>query len=502
MVQRVIFLVLKSITIILLFYCPSSNAQQKVGSISSMYNTLGDSILIKQQNDVFMPELTPFGWSYPVNSAQTMTNDMKQRKGNGTTADDILKQQQNLAVYGNSKQATQQQINAQQQNQLNGRPPEQSSQQKQMKEFNDLLFEVSNNKLKFNDDYYKSSVYKNDFVNYQNAFTKLKDMLEERTALSIADAYYYEEAAYGNVLLSYEQYKSIITQNVDFIRQWLKENNMNMSDPEMLHMGIQRFNSDTLFLKKEDKAHAPFFYDYLNYDPAENRTNYFVTKILATGGGQCHTLPTAYLIHAEALKIDAFLGYSLSHSFIRYKNHLGATLNFETTTGSIMPDQFYLETLPRMAKAMNNKIYITNLNKKQIIASVMIDLAVTYVKEHWLYDKQFIRDCMNTAATYFPNKDYVNGSFRYLNKRLLADELNTQVQTKRYTDFSQIEKDPETFAAYNNLTNFMEQENTAGIQEFPESDYMQLMKYYDTKQKLQRASKINGRQPRDLFFSK
>lgn len=153
-----------------------------------------------------------------------------------------------------------------------------------------------------------------------------------------------------------------------------------------------------------------------------------------------------------------------------------------------------------MAKAMSNKIYITNLTKKQIIASVMIDLAVSYTSEHWLYDKSFIKECMNTASAYFP-KEYINDAYNYLNKRIYADEFNNKVQEKKLSDMSEIEKYPDVKLAYDNLTNYMDKINNLGIQAFPESEYMRMIQYYDTKQVLQKSSKINGQQPRNLFFS-
>lgn len=493
-----------ALLLIPLFYVSSIAQIVNVASINTTYNTLSNSILIKQQNNIFMNELTPWGFVQTNYSAETMLQSLNEKKGNGTTAGDILKQQQQLAVQ-ELNQPNQKQIQTLQQNQLNGRQPEQNEQQRQMKEFSALMFEVSSNTKKYSSTaYYQSVVYKNDFTNYINAFNKLKDMLEGRTPLSIADAYYIEEAAYGNVPLSFEEYKNIIKQNTEFIRQWLKENKLNVNDPEVLHFGIQKFNSDTLVLNTAEnlpRAHAPYFYDYVNYNSDDNRTNYFITKSLATGGGQCHTLPTNYLIIAESLGVDANLAYSLSHSFIRYKNNMGTVQNYETTIDQLMPDQFYLETLPVMAKAKSNKIYISSLNKKQIIASVMIDLAVNYVSEHWLYEKAFIQECMTTASAYFPNKEYFNDAYNYLNKLLYADAFNSKVQEKGIKDFSQIDKDPETLQAYNNLTDYMEKINSLGIQGFPESEYMRMMEYYDTKKKLQKAKNINGKQQRNLFFN-
>jgi len=357
--------------------------------------------------------------------------------------------------------------------------------------------------------YYYSPKYLNDLPNYTKAKQKLKDMLEGKIPLSIKDAYYFSEAAYGNLQLSYEEYNKVIQDNANFIKQWLVENGYNPKDPEALHLGIQKFLSDTLYIGNNNpdnlslskQAHVPYYYDYIDYTSAEDRRNYFVTKTLATGTGQCHTLPTTYLILAEALGVKVYLSYNPVHSFIQYKNNKGTMLNYETTVDRFLPDQFYLETLPTMAKAKKNKIYMNSLNKKQNVATVMIDLAVNFVQEHWLSDKKFIKECMNTASPYFPEQGFINTANNYLNKRIYADTFNKKVKEKGIKNISDIEKYPDVLQAYNNYRSYMEKVSSLGIQDFPESEYIKMMEYYDTKKKLQTAKQIDTKSKKNLFFS-
>lgn len=355
--------------------------------------------------------------------------------------------------------------------------------------------------------YYSSSTYLNDLPNYTKAKENIKKMLSGEKPLSIKDAYYNSESAFGNLHLSYEEYNKTIQENVKFIKQWLMENGYNLKDPEALHLGIQKFLSDTLYVGAKSldqmpvskKSHTPYYYDYIDYTSAEDRRNYFVTKTFATGTGQCHTLPVTYLILAEALGVETFLSYNPTHSFIRYKNNKGTMLNYETTVDRFLPDAFYLETLPAMAKAKKNNIYMNNLNKKQIVATVMIDLAVNFVQEHWLSDRKFIKECMSTAAPYFQNADYVNTANDYLNKRLYADTFNKKVKEKGIKNLSEIKKYPDVMEAYKNLQGYMEKVSSLGIQDFPESEYIRMMEYYDEKGKLQTAKKIDAKSKKNLF---
>src|SRR5690606_10776946 len=112
-------------------------------------------------------------------------------------------------------------------------------------------------------------------------------------------------------------------------------------DAEALHMGIQKFMGDTLYIHSNGKrkGHLPYYYDFI--DPiGKDRRNYFVTKTLATGSGQCHTLPVVYLLLAEALGVEAYMAYNPQHSFIRFRNNGGSVINYETTVDNYLPDAF------------------------------------------------------------------------------------------------------------------------------------------------------------------
>ena len=94
--------------------------------------------------------------------------------------------------------------------------------------------------------YYQSISYHNDFKNYQVTKKIIEEMLTGERTLSVKDAFYLIENAYGGLHLSIEEYHSTIDQNVQFIKQWLKEHHYNLQDKEALHFGIQKFMTDTL----------------------------------------------------------------------------------------------------------------------------------------------------------------------------------------------------------------------------------------------------------------
>lgn len=442
----------------------------------------------------------------------------------GATSDDIMEQsyrnaEQRMGAYinrpyltseQNRKAAQKFQIEQLQKQSGYGNPTAENNfnqmtpQAKMEKEMVDLLKEnQQSNTITNQQDYYNSDYYKNDLSNYIKAKEIIKEMLYGKQELSIKDAFYFSEAAFGNLHLTYQEYNNIIKANSEFIKQWLKEKGYNQTDPEALHFGIQKFMSDTLYITVDGKkqGHIPYYYDYIDVLSGKDRRNYFVTKTIATGSGQCHTFPITYLILAEALGIEASLAYNPQHSFIRYKNNKGTVSNYETTVDKFLPNAFYIETLPVMAEAQRNNLYVTELNKKQVVASVLFDLAVNFIQEHWLSDKTFIRECMNMANPYFLNYGFVSTAHNYLQKRLYADALNSKVQERGIKNLNEIEKYPDVLQAYNNYYSYMESVSKLGIQDFPESEYLQLLEYYDNKGKLQTAKNINAKTKKSLFIN-
>jgi len=92
----------------------------------------------------------------------------------------------------------------------------------------------------------------------------LKDMLSGKQKLSVKDAYFAVESAYGNLHLTSEEYNNTINTNVKFIKLWLTQQGYDLNDPEAVHYGIQHFMSDTLKLK-HNLYRRPFIRKICNY---------------------------------------------------------------------------------------------------------------------------------------------------------------------------------------------------------------------------------------------
>lgn len=329
-------------------------------------------------------------------------------------------------------------------------------------------------------------------ASYWKAKSLLAQMLVGKLPLSLKDAFYIVENAYGDTMLDYEAYNKTLTESADFIRQWLTGNSLNPENPLALHYGIQAFMADTLTVSviqhepagERTITHLPFLYDYEDFRAEEDFRNYFVTKTLATGTGQCNSLPAAYLLLAEQLGTPAYLSYAPLHSFVKFPDDKGILHNYETTTHFQITDQWYAQHFYISANAYRNRIYLDPLNKQQIVAGAMLDLAYGYLRKHGVADGAFINDCVRQALPFF-GKEQANVQGWLLRNTVLAAKLHRVLERQGIRDLKEIAQSPEASKLYNTMLAIEQKLDALGYQELPTDLYKQLMQDQDTKSQQQ-----------------
>jgi hypothetical protein len=120
----------------------------------------------------------------------------------------------------------------------------QTQQQKNMEVENEVnnIRTNSNN----NEEYWKLPDFIKATQPFYDAFNSLKDQLTGKNPISIKEAYYTIENAYGNTFLTRKEYDNQIQKSVAFIRQWMAEHKLNPNDNISKHLALQRFIGDTL----------------------------------------------------------------------------------------------------------------------------------------------------------------------------------------------------------------------------------------------------------------
>lgn len=343
---------------------------------------------------------------------------------------------------------------------------------------------------------------------YQQALQQLKGMLEGKTLLSIKQAYFAMEKAYGNVYLTQTEYDAIIKESADFIRKWLAQNHYDLHSSASLHTGIQRFMSDTLSITYSipdkpnlhfNKKHLPFAYDYEDFKGENDFRNFFLTKTLATGSGQCNSLPGVYLVLAEALNVPVYLSFAPYHALIKYPGDGGLVHNYESTSNWNITDEWYMEHLFIGPEAIRSGIYLDTMNKKQIVANCILDLAHSYLMRFGLGDGTFMADCLQEAVGYFPRQNNITAHFLY--SSCLARKLDKVLRENDITDLKDITKAPGAVELYKALAQNEERIKNLGYQEPPRQLYENMLQQSAFKGKRQQSTGFSGKQKRNMFIN-
>ncbi|ELV7526175.1 hypothetical protein SL053_002272 [Flavobacterium psychrophilum] len=162
---------------------------------------------------------------------------------------------------------------------------------------------------------------------------------------------------------------------------------------------------DTIPINYNDKLYKyePFGYDFQDVFGHKTRENLFVSKLLETRKGNCHSLPYLYKILCEELGVDANLALAPNHVYIKHRNIKEGWYNTELTSGIFPIDAWIMASGFVHIDAISNGVYMKALNNRESIAVVMIDLADNYNVKFPNNDGTFILKCCETAIAAYPN---------------------------------------------------------------------------------------------------
>lgn len=358
--------------------------------------------------------------------------------------------------------------------------------------------------------YVDTSQYGKDLAIFQTALEQLKKLLTYSPFnLSLADAFYVTESAYGDPYLTRKEYDNVLNKSVAFIKTWMQQNKYDLNNNDK-HLAIQKFMSEKLAVtesytskdgakKIKQSEHLPFFYDFDDFEGKSDHRNFFVTKCLATGGGQCNSMPMVYLLLPEKLNVPAYLSFAPQHALVKYRKNNGEVVNYEATTNWHINNSWYEENLFISADAIRSGIFLDTFDKQKIVANCMLDLANEYIRKMPNDNGKFIQDCLWESHFYFPKNNNIYAYFIY--SSLLKGWLSKYIALHNITDLEKIKQDR---WAYDLQKEY--QQNEAYIQELgyrdlPEGVYETIVREGRAKNEMQKQIHLSGKKKRNLFSS-
>ena len=304
---------------------------------------------------------------------------------------------------------------------------------------------------------------------YAVAFNEINEMLNGTKPLSIERAVFLSEYAFDRSL-KFSEFDQQLNKAATVIGLQMEKDKISPRDNLGKIMTTFRFMSDTLSVTTKLEGSIttyPKTYDFEDFWGKQNYKKMFVSKTLREGTGQCHSLPLLFLLLCEKTNADAHLAFAPNHSFIKFQDKHGKWHNIELTNGMLASDHFMIESGYIKAEAMQNRIYLEPLSKKQVIMQCLNDLALGYQKRYG-YDV-FVKECANTVIGY----DAKNLTAR----QLLANYYNNlavyiirQYQNKKLTKAA-FDEDKQAQDAVQKAQHANEYIDNLGYADMPEKVY-------------------------------
>lgn len=248
---------------------------------------------------------------------------------------------------------------------------------------------------------------------------------------SVKDVNFQIENAYFENQIDKEEFDRTIKQTADFILAKMKERNFDTNSNTAKNFMLFEFFTQPMQVKGFKEKHFPIKYDFKDYWGRDNWAKMFVTKLLKTNTGQCHSMPLLYLILAEAINAEAYLALSPNHSYIKFQDEKDKWYNLELTNGMLTVSSFILNNGYITAEAMQNKIYMQNLTKQQMLSQFYTDLATGYIHKFG-YD-EFVEKVINKALELYPtsiNANMVKANYNEARLKYVIKELGINTQTQ------------------------------------------------------------------------
>lgn len=306
---------------------------------------------------------------------------------------------------------------------------------------------------------------------YHTSYDTIDSMLMNKKVLSLKEAVFAVENAYFEGQLRRDGFEHNIQQFASFVKS-ISANKLisyNHADFKSVntHAAIFRAMTDTIPVYVSDTTllyHLPFQYNFDDYAGKKEWSNMFVSTLMITRKGNCHSLPLFYKLLTEEIGEDSWLALAPNHSYIKLYNQADGWYNVELTSGQFPTDVWIKASGYIHTDAIRNGIYMDTLSLKSIVAICLTDLAEGYQHKFPAnYNPEFVLKCCNRTLEVYPN---------YINALLLKAETLLEMYAR--TDNKQYWQDAEKLYAHIHLS---------GYRKMPEKMYLEWLQSLKSRSK-------------------
>ena len=309
---------------------------------------------------------------------------------------------------------------------------------------------------------------------YTSAFSTLKKGLEQENG-SFKDAVFLTENTYKDNRLFRQEFDEELRFLVQLVKMREISDSLHYNGRDLAQIktsaAIFRTLTDTTIALLNDTAYYVFMPCRYNFDDifgSKDWSNMFVTKLLQTRKGNCHSLPYLYKMLADELGVNAYLALAPNHTYIKQRAEKGGWYNTELTSASFPIDAWLMASGYISLQSVQNGIYLDTLSEKNCLALCVLDLAQGYNHKYPDNDGTFVIECCDLALKYFPN--YVNAIL--LKAETCLRQLQTMQKQNGYTYLKEVTAIPRGKAKWDEMNSLYMQLYQLGYRQMPEQMYV------------------------------
>ena len=318
---------------------------------------------------------------------------------------------------------------------------------------------------------------------YKDSFESIEHMLSNNNRLDFSKAVFLTEEAYFEGQIDSCVFNDAIHFYTSICKGIMKSGNIVYPDNDSLKAAGQCavfvFMTDSIPVMTSEgvQIHTPFQYNFDDFAGQKEWSSMFVSTLMQTKKGNCHSLPFLYKMIMDELGLPAYLSLAPNHIYIKAQNKRVGWYNIELTCGDFPTDAWLMASGYVHTDALRNGIYMDTLSQKQSVSLCLVDLAQGYQVKFGIQDGSFILKCCETALTHFPN---------YINALLLKAETLTALY--KQTD-QESEKGKQLFSQMNETYALI---HKLGYRKMPQNMYLNWLKSSGTQTTNYRMKSLIG----------
>lgn len=311
-------------------------------------------------------------------------------------------------------------------------------------------------------------------TNYEKAFLEIKGMVEGNVNASFKKAVFATENAYMDGAIDFTEFDEAIQFLAGRCKNIEKQIDLYYSERDKAQVqknfAVFKLMSDTVRYYSDSvnfRETYPFTYDFDDFWGDFDWSQMFVTKLLRTGKGNCHSLPFLYKILTEEIGGKAYLSMAPNHIYIKQHAKQGGWYNTELTSNQFPIDAWIMASGYIHLSAIQNGVYMDTLSTKQSLAVCLTDLAKGFERK-FPTDFEFTLKCVDLALQYYPN--YPNAMI--LKAETMKKQFEQIMEKSRVEYASQMFDNPQAKELYDKMEKLYYSIHQIGYRMIPKEMYV------------------------------